>query len=58
MKETAAAATAAAVATTAATRTRAAAAVTAKATVMGTAATSLPWYKFVRVGCWHKDGDE
>ncbi len=35
-----------------------AAAAMAKAMVMVTAATSLPWLKFVRVGRWRKDGDQ
>ena len=30
----------------------------ATTTVMVTAAASLPWLKFVRVGRWRKDGDE
>jgi hypothetical protein len=30
----------------------------AKVTVMVTAAASLPWLKFVRVGRWCKDEDE
>jgi hypothetical protein len=38
--------------------TKTAAAAKAKATVMANAVASLPWLKFVHVGCWREDGEE
>ena len=53
------AAAAAVVAMTVETMTRMVVAVRAKAKVMATAAVSwMPWLKCVRVGHWHKDGDQ